>query len=291
MNKMDFTNNLEELEDQEDLEENYRNPIPTINQNLMYGDFEQFGEYKKKINARDDLDEDMKQVLISTRREFLVYNMPELLNELDQLDQLNDTGFNSNNDSVERANSLVNFVTMINQFASYNDILTNRLKNKLNDYISCRIDLIVLDTESFIEYEIILQSINLDTNTSEYIRKIIIPENLETLDEYKQVVEQSKKDWESQQEKIKFEEEKLLIIKEERIKLTQLLMIKITKLSNYDSNIKILNDILTPLFDEFNKLTINSINVEEDILNKIKDFINKSRFTEEEKNNILKIFI
>jgi hypothetical protein len=180
---------------------------------------------------------------------------------------------------------------MINQFASYNDILTNRLKNKLNDYISCRIDLIVLDTESFIEYEIILQSINLDTNTSEYIRKIIIPENLETLDEYKQVVEQSKKDWESQQEKIKFEEEKLLIIKEERIKLTQLLMIKITKLSNYDSNIKILNDILTPLFDEFNKLTINSINVEEDILNKIKDFINKSRFTEEEKNNILKIFI
>ena len=59
MNKMDFTNNLEELEDQEDLEENYRNPIPTINQNLMYGDFEQFGEYKKKINARDDLDEDM----------------------------------------------------------------------------------------------------------------------------------------------------------------------------------------------------------------------------------------
>ena len=84
MNKMDFTNDSEELAD---TEEDYRIPIPTVNQNLMYGDFEQFGEYKRKINARDDLDEDMKQVLISTRREFLVYNMPELLNELDE-DQL-----------------------------------------------------------------------------------------------------------------------------------------------------------------------------------------------------------
>ena len=290
MNKMDFTNDSEELAD---TEEDYRIPIPTVNQNLMYGDFEQFGEYKRKINARDDLDEDMKQVLISTRREFLVYNMPELLNELDELDELDNTGLDNSiaNDSVERANSLVDFVAKINQFTSYNEILVNRLKNKLNDYISCRIDLIVLDIESFIEFEIILQDIKLDTNTVEQVHKIIIPENLEAVNEYKQVVEQSKKDWESQQEKIKLEEEKLQIIKEERAKLTQLLMPKITKLSNYDSDAKILNDILAPLFDEFNKLKINLINVEENILNKIKDFIKKSRFTEQEKNDILKIFI
>ena len=79
-------------------------------------------------------------------------------------------------------------------------------------------ELIILDVETFIEYEDIIKSIEfeLDPNTLESMSKIIIPDSIQLLDEYKQVFKQSKIDWETDQERIreqKVQEEKNSIIK------------------------------------------------------------------------------
>ena len=136
-------------------EEDYTEPIPSQRQNLMYGnDDETFEEYKRKINLRADLDAEMKQVMISTRREFLFANIPDFdePNEYNSssssssgLDPGLDPGSNPSNNSVERASNLVNLVNKINQIIGINKIEGNKLKNKLTDYISCKIEIIILD--------------------------------------------------------------------------------------------------------------------------------------------------
>lgn len=271
-----ITNKMDDFEEEED----YIEPIPSVKQNLIYGDDESIEEYERKIKIRTDLDAEMKQVMILTRREFMN------ISELDE--------FDSNNNSVDRASNIVNFVNKINQIIKINKTLGNKLKNKLTDYISCKIELIILDVETFIEYDDIIKNFELDPNTLEHMSKIIIPDNIQLLDEYKQIFKQSKKDWENDQEKIREQEEKNKIIIEHRIKITQSLMLKIIKISNYDTEAKELESILSTLFDKFdkyNKLISNSVDIEQDILDKIVKFINKSRFTEQEKNDILNIFI
>jgi hypothetical protein len=185
-------------------------------------------------------------------------------------------------------------VNKINQIIGINKIVGNKLKNKLTDYISCKIEIIILDVETFIEYEDIIKNIELDPNTLDSMSKIIIPDSIQLLDEYKQVFKQSKIDWETDQERIreqKVQEEKSSIIKEQRIKITQSLMLKIIKISNYDTEAKELELILSPLFDQYNNLITNSVNIEQSILDKITRFISKSRFAEQEKKDILDIFI
>ena len=266
----------------------------------MYGDdTETFEEYKRKINLRADLDAEMKQVMISTRREFLFSNIPDFdeLVEFEEVDDFNEhnsssnpsSGSNPSNNSVDRASNLVNLVNKINQIIGINKIVGNKLKNKLTDYISCKIELIILDVETFIEYEDIIKKIEseLDPNTLDSMSKIIIPDSIQLLDEYKQVFKQSKIDWETDQERIQEQKEQ----KEQRIKITQSLMLKIIKISNYDTEAKELELILSPLFDQYNNLITNSVNIEQSILDKIVRFISKSRFAEQEKKDILDIFI
>lgn len=278
----------------DDFEEDYTDPIPSVKENLMYGDdTETFEEYKRKINLREDLDAEMKQVMISTRREFLFNNIPDL-DEFDEFEPELYSVSNSSNNLVERASNLVNLVNKINQIIRINKIVGNKLKNKLTDYISCKIDLIILDVETFIEYEDIIKNIELDPVTLESMNKIIIPDSIELLDEYKQVFKQSKIDWEIDQERIReqsVQEEKNSIIKEQRIKITQSLLLKIIKISNYDTEAKELESILTPLLDQYINLIINSIDIEKVPMDKITRFISKSRFTEQEKRDILNIFI
>jgi len=58
-NKKSYNNESIDSDDNDD----YRPPIPSKIQNLKYGNFEPFEEYKKKIIENDEYDEDMKQVL------------------------------------------------------------------------------------------------------------------------------------------------------------------------------------------------------------------------------------
>ncbi len=302
-------------------EDEYRAPIEARVQNLIFGDMEPFGVYKRNIMARRDLDADMKQVMIATRKEYILENMPELVQQIEREDnEINEDEYNSdedeyinedndnnnnnnnnnksnNNDSITRANNLVGLVEKMNQIKNLNNKLSIILKDKLSEYVSCKSDLIILETEVYIEFEDILPKLELSQGDFEKITYTIIPKDYDALNEYKQVIKQSKIDWESQQEKkrIRLEQDKIQLElnnleKEKRIKITQMLDIKLLKIVNFDSDAKELKNILTPLFDSYNSLEINKIALNKEIYDKITNFILKSRFSEQEKNSILEIF-
>lgn len=290
-----------------DSDDGYRPPIASKVQNLKYGNFEPFEEYKKKINENDEYDEDMKQALIETRMDFLMENIPELL-----VDSNNNTNINTkiNNDEyMERVIKLAEVANKINEIIELNNNVGTKLKNKINDYINLQTDLITFDNESFLDIEQIFEKVKLDPSILINVFDIIVPENKEAFHEYKQIVEQSKKDYQIFQEKIRLEQElirleqekiklqkeqeqnEIKIEKERRIGITNILMSKIIKISGFDKESNELKEILTPIFEDYNNLVIHYINLDENDLDKVNSFIKKTRFTDQEKYNIYKIFI
>jgi hypothetical protein len=171
------------------------------------------------------------------------------------------------------------------------------------------IDLITFDNESFLDIEQIFDKIKLDPSILSNVFDIIVPENKEAFHEYKQIVEQSKKDYQIfqdkikqeqeliqlEQEKIKLQKEKeqneIKIEKERRIGITNILMSRILKISGFDKEASELKEFITPIFEEYNNLVIHYINLEPSDLDKVNNFIKKTRFTDQEKYNIYKIFI
>jgi hypothetical protein len=305
MNYRNLNNNNHSDSDSDD---DYRPPIASKVQNLTYGNFESFEEYKKKINENDEYDEDMKQALIETRMDFLMENMPELL--VDSNNSNNKVNTNINNDEyMDRVIKLAEVANKINEIIELNNNVGTKLKNKINDYINLQTDLITFDNESFLDIEQIFDKIKLDPSILTNVFDIIVPENKEAFHEYKQIVEQSKKDYQILQEKIRLEQElirleqekiilqkekeqnEIKIEKERRIGITNILMSKIVKISGFDNEARELKEILTPLFEDYNNLVIHYINLDPNDLDKVNNFIKKTRFTDQDKYNIYKIFI
>ena len=301
MNNLDFNKNGNDSDSDDD----YRPPIAVKIQNLTYGNFEPFEEYKKKINENDEYDEEMKQALIETRMDFLMENIPELL-----IDSNNNPNTKINNDEyMNRVIKLAEVANKINEIIELNNNVGTKLKNKINDYINLNTDLITFDNESFLDIEQIFDKIKLDPSILTNVFDIIVPENKEAFQEYKQIVEQSKNDYQIfqekirleqeliqlEQEKIKFQKEQeqndIKIEKERRIGITNILMSKIVKILGFDNEARELKEILTPILEDYNNLVIHYINLEPSDLDKVNNFIKKTRFTDQEKYNIYKIFI
>lgn len=307
MNNRNYNNeSSDSYSDSDSDSDDYREPIPSQIQNLKYGNFESFEEYKKKINESDEYDDDMKQALIETRMDFLMENMPELLVDSNN----NSSNSKINNDEyMDRVIKLSEVANKINEIIEINNNIGTKLKNKINDYINLHIDLISFDNEDFLDIEQIFDKIKLDPSILNNVFNIIVPENKEAFVQYKQIVEQSKMDYQIFQEKIKqeqelirLEQEKIRLQKEQelndikmekerRIGITGILMSKILKISGFDNEARMLKEILTPIFEDYNNLVIHYINLEPSDLDKVNSFIKKTRFTEQEKYNIYKIFI
>ncbi len=306
MNNLGFNNNTNTDSDDED---NYRPPIASKVQNLKYGNFEPFEEYKKKINESDEYDDDMKQALIETRMDFLMEYMPELLVDSNNNSNINSKSKINNDEYMDRVIKLSEVANKINEIIEINNNVGTKLKNKITDYINLHIDLITFDNEDFLDIEQIFDKIKLDPTILTNVFNIIVPENKEAFVQYKEIVEQSKKDYQIFQEKIKqeqelirLEQEKIRLQKEQelndikmekerRIGITGILMSKILKISGFDNEARELKEILTPVFGDYNNLVIHYINLEPSDLDKVNSFIKKTRFTEQEKYNIYKIFI
>lgn len=291
MNNRDFNKNGSGIDSDYDDDYNYRPPIAAKIQNLKYGNFEPFEEYKRKINESDEYDEDMKQALIETRMDFLMENIPELLVDSNNNPNIKINTKINNDEYMDRVIKLAEVANKINEIIELNNNVGTKLKNKINDYINLHTDLITFDNESFLDIEQIFDKIKLDPSILTNLFDIIVPENKEAFDEYKQIIEQSKKDYQIFQEKIKQEQNEIKIEKERRIGITNILMSKILKISGFDNQARELKEILTPIFEDYNNLVIHLINLEPSDLDKVNNFIKKTRFTEQEKYNIYKIFI
>lgn len=262
-------------EDQE-----YRAPLPIIRTNLMMGDMPKLSEYIREINERDDLDDDMKQIMIDSRKEYLELNRPDLIDNI--INHCEDTNIDiSQNSVIKRANDIVNFVSKIDSITNKN-FVTN-IKNKLNDYVSCKKDFIKLDPENYIIYENILPSLDLDSQTLNYIGKIIVPYDIQLLEEYKTAVELSK---------IEFEKtEEIKKIKEQRRNILQIMLTPMAKILKFDPNANELYKQLLPLINSYIELEIDQIKVEQNLLNKTINFIDSVRINDEQRNLIKQIFI
>ena len=259
---MDYNQN-NNYEDQE-----YIPPIPTITSNLFYGDLGKISDYVKEINLRNDLDQDIKQIMILSRREFLESNRPDLID--DQIDKIiSDT----DNLVIKRSNDIINFLNKIDLFQ--NKIFIENIKNKISDYVGCKKDFVKLDTENYIIYEEMLPTLNLDSNTLEYINQIIIPDNIQLLDEYKTVIEQSKIELKKKEE--------ILLLKQYRKDLIQILTLPMLKIIKFDSAIRELYENLNPLLNSFMELDVDLIYLNQNLWNKTNNFLQTIRLSEEQK--------
>ncbi len=289
-------------DDGSDEENNYRAPIPSKKQSLIYGEYDNFEEYKRKINENNDYDDDMKQALIATRMDFLMENMPELLVDSNSANSANSSNTISNDEYMDRVIKLSEVANKMSEIIDLNKNLGTRLKNKISDYINFQIDIITFDNESLIDIEYIFDKIKLNPNIQSEVFNIIVPEDQESFIQYKQIIEQSKKDYQALEEKLRLQQEKIrlekereqneiALEKERRIGITNILMSKILKIVNFDKEAKELKEILTPYIENFNNIIIHYISLNDSDFDKLNKFINKTRFTEKEKNDILKIFI
>ncbi len=289
-------------DDGSDEENNYRAPIPSKKQSLIYGEYDNFEDYKRKINENNDYDDDMKQALIATRMDFLMENMPELLVDSNSANSANSSNTISNDEYMDRVIKLSEVANKMSEIIDLNKNLGTRLKNKISDYINFQIDIITFDNESLIDIEYIFDKIKLNPNIQSEVFNIIVPEDQESFIQYKQIIEQSKKDYQALEEKLKLQQEKIRLEKEReqneiamekerRIGIMNTLMSKILKLVNFDKEAKELKEILTPYIENFNNIIIHYISLNDSDFDKLNKFINKTRFTEKEKNDILKIFI
>lgn len=259
-------------------DQDYRAPLPTITDNLIMGQLPKMSEYIKEIYKSNDIDNDMKKIMISSRREYLELNRPDLID--DYIDQINDTN-PSENCFIQRANDIDNFISKIDLIENKNFVSV--IKNKLTNYISCKKNFIKLDPENYIIYENILPSLDLDMETINYVKKIIIPYDVQQVEQYKQTIELSKIEYEKA--------ENIRKSKEKRKDIIQIITVPIMKIIKFDSDVNKLYQDLLPLINSYVNLEIDQIKLYQDLWIKTNKFINSVRISDEQRFIIRQIFI
>lgn len=278
-----------------DDDDNVRAPIPAVrmrlvdnnvnnNNNNVFGD-ETIEEFEERIMNDPNIDEDMQEIMIQSRREFL-----EKANQFNQANRINKStkssavselydNDNFNNELIERAGKISGFVIHLKNFK--NKPLRVKLENKLQDYMNSSTDIIKLDNEEYIEYDEFFNNIELDSDNRDYIKKIIIPKNPDAFEEYKKIIEKSKEDYLFLEKK---NEEK-----KSRSDLSNIIYGYINKLSGIDKNIMELKYKLEEPINSYNNLRTNFIFLESNVYSDFIKFINSIRILPQDKITILNL--
>lgn len=284
-------------ENYENYEDDVRKPLPVINDKLVEDNFaDEFIKFKIKIMSDKSIDKNMKQIIIQSRKEFII-NEEKKIKE--RTEKTNRTLF-------------VNPIIIRVSDKSYTKIIFEQKKillDKINEWIDKKIELIELDAETLYQIFELIDIIIAENNCPNIleIKNIFVPTNS---DEYFELVDlmqiikaQSIHDesirFEKEQEKLRKEEEIYLKKKEEeekkakqyiiREKKVYILNFNLNKVGGFDNKIKYLKEELKGPIEKYLNSETEFICLSEELYGDVIKFINSIRISKEDKENILGI--
>jgi hypothetical protein len=273
--------NQEEYEGYNDLlekniEEEIREPIASYTDRLV--EEEPYNIFEEMILSNDDIDEDLRQVMLESRKEYLDKYEKKSNDEQIILNKINE--------NKVLVNELINIINLLSNIQ-----IKNRLKSRIDRYINLESENIILE---FDIYDEIIEFINNNykSGNKEDILKLFVCDNEEERQNYLNLLELSKKTYEEEeiQKKEKEEIEKQQIFElNRRNELFLKINLKLSSLSNFDKNILDLKNKIDPKIRDY----INGKNYtlklnEDDTINFI-SFIDSIRIESKIKNEILKL--
>ncbi len=260
-------------------EQEIRKPIPSFRSCILYDDLEDLDTYIKSLE-KQNLDPEIKNAMIETRRDFLLTHRPDLVKDSD----VNKVENFVNNEFVERALNLSEFTKEINLITNID--FRKRFEIKLVEYINVNTDYIVLDYSDYDQFLEFIEFISKTKNNNqlfEYIKSITKPIDSEGYQIYKEALEITKKEFE--------EKQKLILIKENRKMIFDKLLLVIKKIIKYDQLAYEVYDIIKDKYETWIDLDYEFIQLDEEEYNKVKQFINSIKLSQKDKEDISNVFI
>ncbi len=252
------------------MEDNIRAPLPNRRFNLYDPyDGESIEDYVRKINNDNSIDREMKDILIQSRREFLGLDSPIQDADMSIL----------NNEIIVRASK----VSVLVELFDKNQEIKNILQEKMNMFIGLSFDFIKLEPPDYIKVFELIDNSNFGIESIRYFKEKIIPYDINLLNEYKIVLEKTKKEHE---EKIKNQ-----IEIEKRTQNVKVFNIYICKLK-FDPSINELARKLQPKIDDYIGLKTQVIELDSssELSSEFGKFIRSIRIKDADLNIISQIF-
>ncbi len=235
------------------MEENIRAPLAARRLNLSdpYNG-ESLESYARRIRADNTIDNDMKEIMIQSRREYLGLDQDFSTYKLD-------------NEIIIRANKIYK----ITELFTLNPNLKIILAQKLDKFVSMEIDLIKLEPPEYLEVFTIIDKSNFDNETYDYFNKLIIPYDLNQLQEYKTVLEITKRE----------NEEKIAKNAEIEIRKNNINIFNqyVFRLSTYDQSVKSLSQSIDLHIQKYIGLETEYVILDSELKNQLKKFISSIR--------------
>lgn len=275
---------------------NIREPIPIVSMKLV-NDIEYlentFNEFKQKILSDKNMDANMKKIIIHTRSEYI----NNLKNQIKESEKIN-------------KNSLLfsMFKEELDKKASESKIYYNYkiiLENKIIDWICDKINNITMEFEMCWDIIELINNLNVESNIKLQLLDIFKPSNLEEFNNYVQIIEISKNEFEKTrldkiklneiiQNAIKLEEDKQnkineinQIEKNKRINILEIIIFNLKKILVFDKSIDKLKTDLEKPFDDFKNLSSDNIILNHQIHQDFLKFINSIRINKDNKEILL----
>ena len=254
-------------------EEEVRAPIPSYTDKLV--EEEEYNIFEDRLLLNDDIDDDLKQVMLESRKEYLD-NQEKKINQEQII-------FNKINENKILLIELIDIINLLKNLQ-----IKNRLKSRIDRYINLESENIILE---FDIYDEIIEHINNNykSKNKKDILKLFICDNEEERLNYLNLLELSKKTYD-EEEKIKEEIEKKQIFElNRRNELFLKINLKLSSLSNFDKNILELKKKIDPKIRDYIDGNSYTLNLNEDETINFISFLDSIRIENEIKNEILKL--
>lgn len=275
-----------------------RQPLPRTIDCLTWSqnDNEEFENFKKKILSDDSIDNNMKQIIIQSRIEFIKNHEKKIQQNTEKIlrlgiitplkIKLKDKNFNKIS-FVNKENIILLIDNWIDMKVEYIKINSEQLY-QLYELID------LMENEKKISDTQKIKNIFIPTNPDEFIELVEMMESVKTqsiLEEKYRVereletkrIEDEKKIKQEELEKIKLQE---IVIRNEKIKL---LLFNLNKMIGFDCEIKNLKDSLNVPIEKYCNLENELIVMDEKLYNNTIKFINSIRINKQDKESIIKL--
>ena len=250
------------------MEDNVRAPIPVRQMNLMdpLGS-ESLEQYIYRINRDNTIDPEMKKILIQSRKEYM---------------GLDDSPIDStvfSNQLIVRAGKFCKFTSEL----AKNMQLKVKILGKVNDFLSLKTDKISLEPAEYLETIELVENNDMGSSNLEYIKSIIVPIDINALEEYKLIVEISKKE----------EAERVArnLEIETRQNIVSVFMQYINRLQKFDKQTELLYQELEPSINNYVGLQTEKIILEQETYIKYNKFISSIRIKPEHQQIFTDLFV
>ncbi len=250
------------------MDDDVRAPIPVRQMNLMdpLGS-ESLEHYIDRINRDNTIDPEMKKILIKSRKEYM---------------GLDDSPVDSSvfsNQLIVRAGKFCKFTSVL----SKNIQLKIKILGRVNDFLSLKLDKIRLEPAEYLETIELVENNDMGSSNLEYIKSVVIPIDINALEEYKLIIELSKKE---EADRIA----KNLEI-ETRQNIVSVFMQYINRLQKFDKQIELLYQELEPSINNYTSLQTEKVIFEPDTFVKYNKFIGSVRIKPEHQEMFTSLFV